>query len=54
MWRAYTSLGFLEYSFLDCVEAMNPIFIIRVPAAQCSRQCAHHADHSLDELNPEL
>ncbi|MDB5594362.1 MAG: cytochrome c oxidase, cbb3-type, subunit FixN [Hyphomicrobiales bacterium] len=29
MWRAYTSLGFLEYSFLETVEAMHPFYIIR-------------------------
>jgi cytochrome c oxidase cbb3-type subunit 1 len=29
MWRAYTSLGFLEYSFIETVEAMNPFYIIR-------------------------
>jgi cytochrome c oxidase cbb3-type subunit 1 len=29
MWRAYTSLGFLEYSFIETVEAMHPFYIIR-------------------------
>lgn len=29
MWRAYTSFGFLEYSFLETVEAMHPFYIIR-------------------------
>jgi cytochrome c oxidase cbb3-type subunit 1 len=29
MWRAYTGLGFLEYSFIETVEAMNPFYIIR-------------------------
>jgi cytochrome c oxidase cbb3-type subunit 1 len=29
MWRAYTSLGFLEYSFVEAVEAMHPFYIIR-------------------------
>ncbi|KRR28121.1 hypothetical protein CQ14_37260 [Bradyrhizobium lablabi] len=29
MWRAYTSLGFLEYSFIETVEAMHPFHIIR-------------------------
>ena len=29
MWRAYTSLGFLEYSFVETVEAMHPFYIIR-------------------------
>jgi cytochrome c oxidase cbb3-type subunit 1 len=29
MWRAYTTLGFLEYSFVETVEAMHPFYIIR-------------------------
>jgi cytochrome c oxidase cbb3-type subunit 1 len=29
MWRAYTSLGFLEYSFIETVEAMRPFYVIR-------------------------
>ena len=29
MWRAYDSLGFLEYSFVETVEAMHPFYIIR-------------------------
>ena len=29
MWRAYDSLGFLEYSFVETVEAMHPMYIIR-------------------------
>jgi cytochrome c oxidase cbb3-type subunit I len=29
MWRAYTQLGFLEYSFIETVEAMKPFYIIR-------------------------
>ncbi|WP_299812946.1 cytochrome-c oxidase, cbb3-type subunit I [Tardiphaga sp.] len=29
MWRAYTSLGFLEYSFIESVEAMHPFYAIR-------------------------
>ena len=29
MWRAYTSLGFLEYSFIETVEAMNHFYVIR-------------------------
>ena len=28
-WRAYTELGFLEYSFVETVAAMQPYFIIR-------------------------
>ncbi|HRK63197.1 MAG TPA: cytochrome-c oxidase, cbb3-type subunit I [Terricaulis sp.] len=29
MWRAYNDFGFLEYSFVESVEAMNPYYIIR-------------------------
>jgi len=29
MWRAYTSLGFLEYSFVETVTAMHPFYVIR-------------------------
>ncbi|WP_296574864.1 cytochrome-c oxidase, cbb3-type subunit I [Phreatobacter sp.] len=29
MWRAYTSLGFLEYSFIETVDAMHPYYVIR-------------------------
>lgn len=29
MWRAYTQLGFLEYSFVESVEAMHPFYAIR-------------------------
>ncbi|MGA7154139.1 MAG: cytochrome C oxidase, partial [Pseudolabrys sp.] len=26
---AYTNLGFLEYSFIETVEAMHPFYVIR-------------------------
>ncbi|MFL5122977.1 MAG: cytochrome-c oxidase, cbb3-type subunit I [Microvirga sp.] len=29
MWRAYNALGFLEYSFIETVEAMQPFYLIR-------------------------
>jgi cytochrome c oxidase cbb3-type subunit 1 len=29
MWRAYNSLGFLEYSFVETVDAMHPFYVIR-------------------------
>ncbi|MGU3494594.1 cytochrome-c oxidase, cbb3-type subunit I [Xanthobacteraceae bacterium A53D] len=29
MWRAYTALGFLEYSFIESVEAVQPLYVIR-------------------------
>lgn len=29
MWRAYTSLGFLEYSFIETVEQMHPYYVVR-------------------------
>jgi cytochrome c oxidase cbb3-type subunit 1 len=29
MWRAYDELGFLEYTFVETVEAMHPFYVIR-------------------------
>jgi cytochrome c oxidase cbb3-type subunit 1 len=29
MWRAYDDLGFLQYSFVETVEAMHPYYVIR-------------------------
>ncbi|MGE5545409.1 MAG: cytochrome-c oxidase, cbb3-type subunit I [Solirubrobacterales bacterium] len=29
MWRAYDNLGFLQYSFVETVEAMHPYYVIR-------------------------
>ncbi|TAL01410.1 MAG: cytochrome-c oxidase, cbb3-type subunit I [Rhodospirillaceae bacterium] len=29
MWRAYDNLGFLQYSFIETVEAMHPFYLIR-------------------------
>jgi cytochrome c oxidase cbb3-type subunit 1 len=29
MWRAYTPLGFLEFSFIETVAAMHPFYVIR-------------------------
>ena len=29
MWRAYNELGFLQFSFIETVEAMHPAYIIR-------------------------
>ncbi len=29
MWRAYDTLGFLQYSFIETVEAMHPYYVIR-------------------------
>jgi len=29
MWRSYDNLGFLEYSFVETVEAMHPFYLIR-------------------------
>jgi cytochrome c oxidase cbb3-type subunit 1 len=29
MWRAYDPLGFLQYSFIETVEAMRPYYLIR-------------------------
>ena len=30
MWRAYNEFGFLQYSFVETVEAMHPYYIIRL------------------------
>ena len=29
MWRSYDSLGFLQYSFVETVEAMHPYYVVR-------------------------
>ena len=29
MWRSYDSLGFLQYAFIETVEAMHPFYVIR-------------------------
>jgi len=29
MWRAYDQLGFLQYSFIESVQAMHPFYVIR-------------------------
>ena len=29
MWRSYDDMGFLQYSFVETVEAMHPFYIIR-------------------------
>ena len=29
MWRAYTKLGFLEFSFVETMDAMHPMYVIR-------------------------
>lgn len=29
MWRAYDAMGFLEYSFVETVQAMHPFYVIR-------------------------
>ncbi|MBL8839825.1 MAG: cbb3-type cytochrome c oxidase subunit I, partial [Alphaproteobacteria bacterium] len=30
MWRAYDELGFLQYSFVETVQAMHPFYVIRM------------------------
>ena len=49
MWRAYTSLGFLEYSFIETVEAMHPFYVIR--AAGGGAVPDRRADHGLQSLD---
>jgi cytochrome c oxidase cbb3-type subunit 1 len=29
MWRSYDGLGFLQYSFVETVEAMHPFYVVR-------------------------
>jgi cytochrome c oxidase cbb3-type subunit 1 len=29
MWRSYTPQGYLEYSFIETVQAMHPFYVIR-------------------------
>jgi cytochrome c oxidase cbb3-type subunit 1 len=29
MWRAYDNIGFLQYSFIETVEAMHPYYVVR-------------------------
>ncbi|MEM9439642.1 MAG: cytochrome oxidase, partial [Pseudomonadota bacterium] len=29
MWRSYDELGFLQYAFIETVEAMHPFYVIR-------------------------
>jgi cytochrome c oxidase cbb3-type subunit 1 len=35
MWRAYDSLGFLQYSFAETVAAMHPYYVIRALGGLC-------------------
>ena len=35
MWRAYDSLGFLQYSFVETVAAMHPYYAIRTLGGLC-------------------
>ena len=50
MWRAYTSLGFLEYSFVETVEAMHPFYVIRaLGGAAVPRRRADDGLQSLED-----
>ncbi|MBT5185956.1 MAG: cytochrome-c oxidase, cbb3-type subunit I [Kordiimonadaceae bacterium] len=62
MWRAYTDLGFLEYSFVETVAAMQPYFIIRAVGGllfiigglvMCYNLWRTILGHSADEKAPE-
>src|SRR5262245_413213 len=35
MWRAYDELGFLQYSFVETVQAMHPFYLIRALGGLC-------------------
>ena len=52
MWRAYTNLGFLEYSFIETVEAMHPFYIIR--AIGGALFLARRTDHGLQCVADDL
>ncbi|MDG1994952.1 MAG: cytochrome-c oxidase, cbb3-type subunit I [Emcibacteraceae bacterium] len=62
MWRAYTDLGFLEYSFVETVAAMQPYFIIRAlgglmfivgSLVMCYNLWRTILGHSANEKSPE-
>ncbi len=29
MWRAYDAQGFLQYSFIDSINAVHPLYVVR-------------------------
>jgi len=35
MWRSYDELGFLKYSFVEIVEVLHPLYVIRVLGGLC-------------------
>ncbi|MBV8652908.1 MAG: cytochrome oxidase, partial [Alphaproteobacteria bacterium] len=35
MWRAYDQFGFLQYSFVESVAAMHPLYLIRALGGVC-------------------
>ena len=49
MWRAYTELGFLEYSFIETVAAMHPYYVIRALGGGAVPD--RRADHGLQSLD---
>ena len=49
MWRAYDELGFLQYSFVETVAAMQPYYVIR--AARRPAVPQRRADHGLQPLD---
>ena len=48
MWRAYDSLGFLQYSFIETVEAMFPFYVIRALGGRAVPD--RIADHGLQPV----
>ena len=48
MWRAYDELGFLQYSFVETVEAMHPYYVIRALGGLLFLD--RRADHGLQHL----
>ena len=48
MWRAYNDYGFLEYSFVETVQAMHPYYVIRAHWRRALLR--RHFDHDLQHL----
>ena len=48
MWRAYNDFGFLEYSFVETVQAMHPYYVIRALGGVLYLR--RHRDHGLQHL----
>ena len=55
MWRAYDKLGFLQYSFIETVEAMHPYYTIRAIGGQATLLTLDLADAAaVDAIAPSI